>query len=44
MVHKPFKPEELVYAVRKMLDIGGDTGSDKRGRSRGNRKVIAFRR
>jgi PAS domain S-box-containing protein len=44
LVHKPFKPEELVYAVRKMLDIGGDTGSDNRGRSRGTRKVIAFRR
>jgi PAS domain S-box-containing protein len=44
LVHKPFKPEELVYAVRKILDIGGDTDSDTSGRSRGTRKVIAFRR
>jgi PAS domain S-box-containing protein len=44
LVHKPFKPEELVYAVRKMLDIGGDTDSDSNGRSRGTRKVIALRR
>jgi PAS domain S-box-containing protein len=44
LVHKPFKPEELVYAVRKMLDIGGDTESDSNGRSRGTRKVIALRR
>jgi CheY-like chemotaxis protein len=44
LVHKPFKPEELVYAVRKMLDIGGDTDSDSSGRSKGTRKVIALRR
>jgi PAS domain S-box-containing protein len=44
LVHKPFKPEELVYAVRKLLDIGGDTDEDTSGSSRGTRKVIAFRR
>jgi PAS domain S-box-containing protein len=44
LVHKPFKPEELVYAVRKMLDIGGDTDSDSSGRSKVTRKVIALRR
>jgi two-component system cell cycle sensor histidine kinase/response regulator CckA len=43
LVHKPFKPEELVYAVRKMLDSGGDTDIDTGGRSRGFRKVIALR-
>ena len=44
IVHKPFKPEELVYAVRRMLDTGGDTDIDTNGRSRGTRKVIALRR
>ena len=42
LVHKPFKPEELVYAVRKMLDLGRDT--DTSGRVKETRKVIAFRR
>jgi len=44
LVHKPFKPEELVYAVRKMLDTGGDTDSTSSGRVQGTRKVIAFKR
>ena len=44
LVHKPFKPEELVYAVRKMLDLGRDTDSDTSGRVKETRKVIAFRR
>jgi two-component system cell cycle sensor histidine kinase/response regulator CckA len=44
VVHKPFKPEELVYSVRRILDTAGDTGSDTSGRRGGTRKVIAFRR
>jgi PAS domain S-box-containing protein len=44
LVHKPFKPEELVYAVRKMLDNGEDKDRYTSGRSRRTKKVIAFRR
>jgi two-component system cell cycle sensor histidine kinase/response regulator CckA len=44
VVHKPFKPEELVYSVRKILDTAGDKDSKPSGRSKGTRKVIAFRR
>ena len=44
VVHKPFKPEELVYSVRRILDTAGDTGSNTSGRTGGTRKVIAFRR
>jgi CheY-like chemotaxis protein len=44
LVHKPFKPDSLVTAVRQMLDGKGITDGDE-GEKRGvSNKVIALRR
>ncbi len=44
LVHKPFKPEELVHAVRQLLDHEKKAGGDVGRKREVTKKVIAFRR
>jgi PAS domain S-box-containing protein len=44
LVHKPFKPEKLVWAVRQMLDSEGVSKGDDSEKREAGMKVIALRR